>query len=184
MDHDGFCACGCGGKTSITQKNYAKKGWIKGQPKKYILGHWPRGKKGPDCHNWKSPEEYATFIGTHGYRMVLIHGHHRANIRGYVREHIVVVEKLLGRPFIFPNVIHHHTPEQLVICENQAYHMLLHQRTKAYNDSGHANWILCIHCKQFDDPHNMYIRKNHNGGYHRKCHAEYNLKRYYAKNKG
>lgn len=35
----GFCACGCGGKTNIETRNSRNKGYIKGEPRKYLKGH-------------------------------------------------------------------------------------------------------------------------------------------------
>jgi hypothetical protein len=35
----GYCWCGCGSRTSIAKKTNRSKGWIKGQPKRFILGH-------------------------------------------------------------------------------------------------------------------------------------------------
>lgn len=40
----GYCRCGCGHKTTVSEQNYAKRGWVKGEPKPYILGHATRGK--------------------------------------------------------------------------------------------------------------------------------------------
>ncbi len=38
-------------------------------------------------------------------------------------------ERALGHPLKPSQPIHHHSPTQLVICESQAYHKLLHKRT-------------------------------------------------------
>jgi len=35
-------------------------------------------------------------------------------------------ERALGRPLRFPELVHHYTRKQLVICPNHAYHRLLH----------------------------------------------------------
>lgn len=36
----GYCHCGCGQKTNIAQHTDPEKGWIKGEPYKYIFGHY------------------------------------------------------------------------------------------------------------------------------------------------
>lgn len=38
----GYCQCGCGGKTRISSQNNAPRGLVKGQPVKFIHGHWAR----------------------------------------------------------------------------------------------------------------------------------------------
>jgi hypothetical protein len=43
MNNDGFCQCGCGGKTQLAVKNDASRGQLKGQPKHFIRGHAIRG---------------------------------------------------------------------------------------------------------------------------------------------
>ena len=35
----GYCHCGCGQQTNIARDSWAKKGWVKGEPLKYISGH-------------------------------------------------------------------------------------------------------------------------------------------------
>jgi len=54
----GRCHCGCGMKTKIAQRNSIHKRWVKGYPKKYVLGHWRSARKasrilwidGAKCH--------------------------------------------------------------------------------------------------------------------------------------
>lgn len=35
----GYCQCGCGGKTPISERTVAKKGLVRGEPRRYIKGH-------------------------------------------------------------------------------------------------------------------------------------------------
>ncbi len=35
----GYCHCGCGQKTRISAKNHTKKGYVKGEPYPFIVGH-------------------------------------------------------------------------------------------------------------------------------------------------
>lgn len=44
----GECHCGCGEKTNIATRCDTRKGWVKGEPKRFIIGH----------HRRKSPIEY------------------------------------------------------------------------------------------------------------------------------
>lgn len=35
----GFCQCGCGERTKIATRSTTSKGWVKGEPLRYLLGH-------------------------------------------------------------------------------------------------------------------------------------------------
>jgi hypothetical protein len=35
----GFCHCGCGQKTRLAHRNFYQRGWIKGEPLRFISGH-------------------------------------------------------------------------------------------------------------------------------------------------
>ena len=35
----GYCHCGCGEKTRLSPRNHTKRGYVKGEPYKYIAGH-------------------------------------------------------------------------------------------------------------------------------------------------
>lgn len=119
-----------------------------------------------------------------GYRRILIPGHPRANIRGYVSEHILIAERVLGRPLPAAVVVHHNdrdgmnnANENLVICPDQAYHLLIHARLRALEACGNAGWKRCIHCGKYDDPAMMGSRQcaarpspNH---YHPECNNRY-----------
>lgn len=78
--------------------------------------------------------------------------HPRADSSGYVKEHIFLAEIATRKGLPPKAVVHHFTDEQLVICENHAYHMFLHQRQRAVQASGHANYIKCWRCKQHYHP--------------------------------
>lgn len=35
----GLCECGCGERTRIASRTYTARGWVKGQPIRYVAGH-------------------------------------------------------------------------------------------------------------------------------------------------
>ena len=170
----GFCACECGGKTRVADRDYFAAGQVKGRPLKFINGHNRREIPGESLYNWNGGKRK-----NNGYSLVQSKGHPRADYWNYVPEHILICEKVLGKPLPEKAKVHHSNGIKddnqlgnLVICEDHAYHLLLHQRMRAYHACGHANWLKCQYCKQYDDPNNLSIRKNKRQGYHKKCAAE------------
>lgn len=79
--------------------------------------------------NWKGGK----YTDSRGYVRLLMPEHPRADSKGYVPEHIVIAEKAFGKPLPPKCVVHHHSPVQLVVCENQGYHLLLHKRQRHLN---------------------------------------------------
>ena len=68
-----------------------------------------------------------------GYVLLRLPGHARANHNGYVREHILVVEKMLGRRLKRGEIVHHknenvkdNSPENLLVFSNKAEHTQYH----------------------------------------------------------
>ena len=50
---EGYCQCGCGGKTKLAPQTNRKLGWVRGEPIKFIVGHWANlGFKGKKPHNY------------------------------------------------------------------------------------------------------------------------------------
>ena len=77
-----------------------------------------------------------------------------------VPESRVLAEKALGKPLPKGCEVHHHTDIQLVICQDHAYHFLLHVRTRAFRACGHANWRKCLYCKKYDKLENLKITEH------------------------
>src|SRR5882672_9646293 len=109
--------------------------------------------------------------------------------RGYINfkidgiskgEHVLIVEKVLGKKLPEEAEVHHvdgnksnNDPKNLVVCPDSAYHKLLHQRQRALDACGHADWLKCQRCLQYDDPKNMYLFPRKNWGKHRECENKY-----------
>jgi len=181
----GYCKCGCGGKTLIAQRNSPKYKKIKGKPNDFIRGHNSRLRIGKKNINWKG----GMYISGSGYLYVKNPNNHRAMKNGYVLKHILIAEKALGKAFPEKAIIHHvdedrlnNKPSNLVICENQAYHMLLHQRLRALISCGNANWMMCRYWKKYDDIKNLKTYKN-KFYFHRDCYNKYQNKSYYRRKK-
>lgn len=123
----------------------------------------------------------------HGYVMVgTSDGNHR-NKRGSIKRSILVAEKALGKHLPIGAVIHHvngikndDRPENLVICENQSYHHLLHERMKAKQATGDPHKRRCKLCKAWDIPDSL--KRTGDSWVHPKCNKEYH-REYYLKNR-
>ena len=114
--------------------------------------------------------------------MVRCVGHPKAKTRGkYVSEHVLAAEKALGRYLPAAVVVHHVNGDpsknhgsNLVICQNQSYHRLLHTRANALAACGTVGWRKCHLCGEYDAPQNLYMgsgRRNRTVR-HRRCHSE------------
>ena len=181
----GYCHCGCGELAPIATTTNKRYGHIKGRPIRFINSHYskrqPRGEK---SHLWKGGRTISC-----NKLKINIPSHHRANKTGYVLRSVLVVEKALGKPLPKSAVIHHSnrkglddSNKNLVVCENQAYHMLLHQRMRAYEACGNANWRKCQICKKWDNPNNLYIPVGRGSVRHIECNKK-RQKEYYCTRK-
>lgn len=159
----GLCECGCGHHVNTAGK-------------RFINGHVFRGQHPPI---WKGGRG----IKIDGRIRIWNPNHPRADKRGYIQEHIMIVESVFNKQLPPKAVIHHidgnpgnNVNSNLLICPDHKYHNLIHRRIRAYAACGHAEWRKCVHCKQYDDPKNLGICGN--TVYHRECHKIYkqNLK--------
>jgi HNH endonuclease len=166
------CACGCGQTTTLIKRNDSFRGEIQGEYRRFVRGHsTPHGEAN---RLWKGGRN----TSHHKYVLVLSPDHPHANRKGYVSEHVLVATKALGHALPPNAVVHHHdkngfnnAPDNLVICENAAYHVLIHRRTRALKACGNAHFRRCIYCKAWDDPARMYISPEGKGSaaFHRDC---------------
>ena len=116
-----FCACGCGQVTRVATKNDR---WAK-QTKGVRLKYVPR-------HQWRNRPQ--------------VHVVGRYPKRGRRNAHIVIAETVIGKPLPKGAEVHHvdgdgynNAHANLVICQDSAYHKLLHVRARVLKAGGDPN---------------------------------------------
>lgn len=100
-------------------------------------------------------------------------------------QHTLVATAALGHPLPKGAQIHHidddgwnNARTNLVLCQDNAYHKLIHLRRKAYRATGDPEQRTCTHCKKWDRPENLSlcgIAKRQ--PYHKACAAAYQRSR-------
>jgi hypothetical protein len=101
---------------------------------------------------------------------------------GYVREHVLIAERALGRPLPKKHPVHHvdgqtnrNANDNLVLCESHQYHQLLEQRTPAFIACGDASARRCKFCHRYDRQDDISVSGT--SAYHRSCNALYEKRR-------
>ena len=131
---DRLCECGCGEFTNIAVATETKWGYVKGQPHRFKAGH--------------------------RMRMRPVQRYRR---RSGAWVHIARAEKALGKP-LPPNAKVHHADGTknpygpLVICQDQAYHLLLHVRMRVKAAGGDPNTDRICHYCQVVKPMTAFTR--------------------------
>lgn len=117
--------------------------------------------------------------------------HPRRQLRGYVFEHILIVERVLGHHLPHRAVVHHvngdradNRTSNLVICENQAFHKLIHARSRIVHAGGRpGREKICSTCHQLK-PSGEFDRVRQKWDGRREsciaCRRMNRLRRYYA----
>ena len=131
----GYCECGCGEKTGIASQSKTSRGWVIGEPKRFIRGH----------NGWKGGRHLQK-NGNTSY--VLIHKpeHPRRNRDGYVMEHIVVAEEVFGCPLPPGSIVHHvdgdglnNDKSNLMVFNSNATHIRFHAMQRRLGREKNAN---------------------------------------------
>lgn len=141
-----LCECGCGQPTTIAQYDHKKYGWVKGQPRRFACGH-----------NSKTGKR------TIGYDQVKVQGE-------VTYRHRVRAEQALGKSLPAGAIIHHadgskRMTSQLVICQDQAYHLMLHRRTRVLRAGGNPNIDkICSRCKQVLAKTDFHVKRQETDG--------------------
>ena len=166
---NGLCECGCGEKTKIITETNLRIGRIKGEQNRYIHGHHARGVNNPHYNGGRC---YVPNDGVH----ITMPGHPNARKNGTVLEHVLVCSAALGKPIPEGVIIHHwdrdnsnNAPKNLLICQDHAYHMLIHMRQRAYEQSGHTDYKHCHICKKWFAKEDMSKNKTCTDGCSSTC---------------
>lgn len=129
--------------------------------------------RGEDHYNWKGGMREHL-----GYVFIYNPDHPKSN-GGSIKRAWLVAERVFGKPLPLRAVIHHvngirndDRPSNLVVCENRSYHNIIHERQVALKACGNPNWRKCWICQKYDDPKNLYQKRNGSGEHH-KCRRLY-----------
>lgn len=99
---------------------------------------------------------------------------------GVHKTHRIVVMEVMGKVLKPGHQVHHvnedkrdYTNSNLVVCEDQSYHKLLHRRKNALIATGNKYTRQCTHCKRWENPGDLYISPNDMLVYHKECQNKY-----------
>lgn len=158
------CECGCGKHPAIG--------------KRFVHGHHA---KGSGNGRWKGGRRVVA-----GYPQVWVPAHPRA-VLGYIPEHVYKAELAAGFRLPAGVEVHHvnqirhdNSNSNLVICQDHAYHLLLHKRMRAYRGCGNPEAGFCRFCKSWDVD---VARDTRGTAYHKPCMARYDKEKH-ARRKG
>lgn len=144
---NGLCECGCGERTNLAPRTDRTAGIVKGEPRRFIRGH-QQGKRIIQSPYRLKNRDDGTKVSLHRLR----------------------AEKAYGGILPKGAVVHHADgttgdDSQLVICQDQDYHLQLHKRMRV-REAGGNPWTdkICVTCKSVK-PRTEYHknRSNHDG---------------------
>lgn len=123
----------------------------------------------------RSPHRNGITNDGNGYVWIRCPNHPNVNLHGYVREHMLKAASVLGGRVPDGVQVHHvngnrsdNRNNNLVVCQDAAYHQLLHRRARALAACGNANGCKCNKCGEYDDP--SLLKQYSNGTrVHRTC---------------
>lgn len=132
---------------------------IVGDPKARRLSEGARRKMGikptgEDSWSWKGGRR----INADGYVELFIPNHPRTRANGYVFEHIIILEKKIGRSLLSGEETHHkdedrqnNLPENLQLVTHME-HLMIHGATR----EKHGKYLICPVCQK-----SFYVKTSH-----------------------
>lgn len=161
---------------SKTNKNPCPSSQRKILPKCIIFHGWELG-QGSLQKNKHKPKIISGYV-------YLFNPDHPTGSNYYVKRCRLIVEKAIGHCLGSKIPVHHVNEKRLddrnsnlVVCENLAYHFLLHLRKKALDACGNPHYRKCTYCKEYDDPKKLFFARRSNSRspnvFHRECHNFY-----------
>lgn len=133
-----YCQCGCGQITPMANRTDTAKGYVKGRRMRFCRYHGMKAK-----------------MSIRSYRTRYVPDHPRASPTGSVFEHVLIAERALGRMLPLSVQIHHvnrikhdNRNTNLVICQDEGYHKLLHVRARVLRAGADPNTHrICGKCQ-------------------------------------
>lgn len=157
-----LCECGCGQPAPVARQTLASRGYVKGQPVRFVFGHHNRVRQP---------------TGKSAYKMVYVPEHPHASPSGCVAEHILIVERAIGKYLRRSADVHHvdgnsrnNANTNLVACDSRGYHKLLHVRTRIVKAGGDPNTQhFCSTCKQLKSRSEFWASSARQIGLQNRC---------------
>jgi hypothetical protein len=142
-----LCACGCGEPAPIAKLTNTRCGYKAGEPVRFRVGHYQR-----------------TRVPQRGYRGRCPDAEGRV-----VQGHVAIASLAIGKSLPRGSQVHHvdgnklnNARGNLVICQDYAYHALLHQRGAVVAVGGNPNTQrFCRACGQAKDFDQFHISRSH-----------------------